>query len=144
MDICVIVPVTFKGDGYSVFTSKSKTQRNPIAKWQIGEGSAINQFEFNNGGGDILAVVGQDGFLRIFNYKSMELLGYFKSYFGGLLCLAWSPDNELIATGGEDDMLTVYSVREKRVFCRGQGHKSWISQVPEFARSSSTILGRLD
>ena len=52
-----------------------------------------------------------------------------KSYFGGLLCLAWSPDLKLIATGGEDDLLTVYSVTEKRIVCRGQGHKSWISHV---------------
>lgn len=59
----------------------------------------------------------------------MELTGFIKSYFGGLLCLAWSPDLQLIATGGEDDMLTIYSVPEKRVLCRGQGHKSWVSQV---------------
>lgn len=59
----------------------------------------------------------------------MELTCIMRSYFGGLLCLAWSPDNKLIATGGEDDLLTVFSVQEKRVLCRGQGHKSWISQV---------------
>ncbi|KAK6036577.1 hypothetical protein COOONC_25918 [Cooperia oncophora] len=59
----------------------------------------------------------------------MELLSYMKSYFGGLLTLGWSPDAKLIVTGGEDDLLTVYNVQEKRVVCRGQGHKSWISQV---------------
>lgn len=59
----------------------------------------------------------------------MELIGFMKSYFGGLLCLAWSPDLKLIATGGEDDLLSVYSVADKRIVCRGQGHKSWISQV---------------
>lgn len=59
----------------------------------------------------------------------MELLAYMKSYFGGLLCLAWSPDSRYIVTGGEDDLITVYSVAEKRVMCRGQGHKSWISKV---------------
>lgn len=77
----------------------------------------------------MLATVGHDGYLRIFNYHQMELLSYMKSYFGGLLTLAWSPDAKLIVTGGEDDLLTVYNVAEKRVVCRGQGHKSWISQV---------------
>lgn len=54
-----------------------------------------------------------------------------RSYFGGLLCLAWSPDQKLIATGGEDDLLTVYSVQEKRVVCRGSGHKSFVTQVSQ-------------
>lgn len=52
-----------------------------------------------------------------------------KSYFGGLSCLSWSPDSKYIVTGGEDDLVTVYSVFEKRIVCRGQGHKSWVSQV---------------
>lgn len=67
-----------------------------------------------------------------------------RSYFGGLLCLSWSPDYKLIATGGEDDLLTVYSVQEKRVLCRGQGHKSWISQVafdPYTTGSSVSVSG---
>uniref|UniRef100_A0A914YU78 Uncharacterized protein n=1 Tax=Panagrolaimus superbus TaxID=310955 RepID=A0A914YU78_9BILA len=59
----------------------------------------------------------------------MEIIALMKSYFGGLLCLAWSSDGKYIATGGEDDLLTVFSVLEKRVICRGQGHKSWISRV---------------
>uniref|UniRef100_A0A183D0E3 WD_REPEATS_REGION domain-containing protein n=1 Tax=Gongylonema pulchrum TaxID=637853 RepID=A0A183D0E3_9BILA len=67
--------------------------------------------------------------LRIFSYHSMELTAFMKSYFGGLMCLAWSPDARYIATGGEDDLITVYSVIDKRVICRGQGHRSWISKV---------------
>jgi WD40 repeat protein len=59
----------------------------------------------------------------------MELLGCMRSYFGALLCCAWSPDAKYVATGGEDDLLTVYSVHEKRVVCRGHGHRSWIAQV---------------
>ena len=31
--------------------------------------------------------------------------------------------------GGEDDLVTVYSMAEKRVVLRGQGHKSWVSVV---------------
>lgn len=59
----------------------------------------------------------------------MELVGEMRSYFGGLLSLAWSPDGKYIVTGGEDDLVSVYSLAEKRVVCRGQGHRSWISQV---------------
>lgn len=59
----------------------------------------------------------------------MELVGRMRSYFGGLLCVCWSPDSRLIATGGEDDLVTVWSFVEKRVIAKGRGHKSWVSVV---------------
>lgn len=66
--------------------NKSKPTRNPIARWSIGSGS-INEFAFSPDQ-TLLAVVSQDGFLRIFNYDKMELVSYMKSYFGGLLCVS--------------------------------------------------------
>ncbi|GMS80474.1 hypothetical protein PENTCL1PPCAC_2649 [Pristionchus entomophagus] len=130
---CAAVAPTYQlvkqGDKFSVWSCKSKTTRNPVYKWQIGKSGAIHQFEFSPVDPNIMATVGHDGYLRVFNYQSMELLSFMKSYFGGLLCLSWSPDGALIATGGEDDLLTVYSFSERRVVCRGLGHKSWISQV---------------
>uniref|UniRef100_A0A915Q2B1 WD_REPEATS_REGION domain-containing protein n=1 Tax=Setaria digitata TaxID=48799 RepID=A0A915Q2B1_9BILA len=121
---------TFKqGDGYTIYTCKTKTSRNPVYRWAVGSGT-LHEFAFSpSDDTKLLATVSQDGFLRIFNYHAMELLAYMKSYFGGLLCLAWSPDSRYIVTGGEDDLITVYSVLEKRVVCRGQGHRSWISKV---------------
>ncbi|VDN08084.1 unnamed protein product [Thelazia callipaeda] len=118
-----------QGDGFVVYTCKAKASRNPVYRWAIGNGT-LHEFAFSSGdGAKLFATVSQDGFLRIFNYHAMELIAYMKSYFGGLLCLAWSPDARYIVTGGEDDLITVYSVLEKRVVCRGQGHRSWISKV---------------
>ncbi|KAL3984679.1 WD domain G-beta repeat family protein [Acanthocheilonema viteae] len=118
-----------QGNGYTIYTCKTKTSRNPVHRWAVGNGT-LHEFAFSpNDDTTLLATVSQDGFLRIFNYHAMELLAYMKSYFGGLLCLAWSPDARYIVTGGEDDLITVYSVIEKRVVCRGQGHRSWISKV---------------
>lgn len=116
-----------QGKGYTVHTCKTKTTRNPLYKWTIGKGS-INEFAFSLCG-HYLAVASQDGFLRIFNYDTMELVGRSRSYFGGLLCVCWSPDGKYVVSGGEDDLVTVYSVEEKRVVIRGQGHKSWVSVV---------------
>jgi WD40 repeat protein len=67
----------------------------------------------------------QDGFLRVFNWRSMELVGCMKSYFGGLLCLAWSPDLRYIATGGEDDMLSLYSVAESKFLSLNTNSINW-------------------
>lgn len=115
------------GDGFAVYSCKSKTPRNPTFRWVIGDGS-LNEFSFSPCG-KFLATVSQDGFLRVFDYESMELIGRMRSYFGGLLCLAWSPDGRFIAAGGEDDLVSFWSTAQKRVVARGQGHKSWVSVV---------------
>lgn len=116
-----------QGESFTVHTCKSKSTRNPLLKWTVGEG-ALNEFAFSPDG-KFLACVSQDGFLRVFNFDSVELHGTMKSYFGGLLCVCWSPDGKYIVTGGEDDLVTVWSFVDCRVIARGHGHKSWVSVV---------------
>ncbi|KAM9787036.1 WD repeat-containing protein 20 isoform X1 [Syngnathus typhle] len=116
-----------QGDSYSVHTCKSKSTRNPLLKWTVGEG-ALNELAFSPDG-KFLACVSQDGFLRVFNFDAVELHGTMKSYFGGLLCVCWSPDGKYIVAGGEDDLVTVWSFLDCRVIARGHGHKSWVSVV---------------
>ncbi|CAG7723175.1 unnamed protein product [Allacma fusca] len=115
------------GPGYTVWNCKSKTPRNPVTRWTIGDG-AINEFDFSPCG-QFLAVVSQDGFLRIFRYDNLELIGLTRSYFGGLLCIGWSPDGSYVCVGGEDDLVTVWGFKERCVVARGQGHKSWVAAV---------------
>lgn len=92
---CSSTPPTYQqvksGEGYSVHTCKTKSTRNPMHRWLIGNDS-INEFAFSPCG-LYLAVVSQDGFLRVFNYNEMELIGVARSYFGGFLCVCWSPDS---------------------------------------------------
>ncbi|XP_055274541.1 WD repeat-containing protein 20 isoform X1 [Moschus berezovskii] len=116
-----------QGESFAVHTCKSKSTRNPLLKWTVGEG-ALNEFAFSPDG-KFLACVSQDGFLRVFNFDSVELHGTMKSYFGGLLCVCWSPDGKYVVTGGEDDLVTVWSFGDCRVIARGHGHKSWVSVV---------------
>ncbi|CAF4046434.1 unnamed protein product, partial [Adineta steineri] len=120
-----------KNFSISYTKNKSKQTRNPVSRWSIGNGS-INEFSFSPDN-ILLAIVSQDGFLRIFNYEKMELVAYMKSYFGGLLCVCWSPDGKYIATGGEDDFITLFTLDPEehtpRVICRGHGHTSWISAI---------------
>ncbi|XP_030369811.1 WD repeat-containing protein 20 isoform X2 [Scaptodrosophila lebanonensis] len=117
------------GDGYTILTCKSKSTRNPLYKWVFStDNCCINEFCFSPCGAN-LALVSQDGFLRVFHYDTMELLGIARSYFGGFLCVCWSPDGKYIVVGGEDDLVTVWSLQERRVVARGQGHRSWVSVV---------------
>lgn len=83
----------------------------------------------------------------------MELVGSARSYFGGFLCVCWSPDGRYVVVGGEDDLVTIWSFHEKRVVARGQGHHSWVSVVafdpyttsygehdPDFSGSDDEII----
>lgn len=109
--------------------SKQYKDQHSFFRWVIGaEGSCINEFAFSPCGTN-LAVVSQDGFLRVFHYDTMELIGRARSYFGGFLCVCWSPDGKYVVVGGEDDLVTVWSFSERRVVARGQGHRSWVSVV---------------
>lgn len=70
-----------------------------------------------------------------------------RSYFGGIICLDWSSDDKFIVIGGQDDLVTIWSVYDQVVVCRGQGHKSWVSTVkfdPFMSPSSDKLQNKSD
>jgi hypothetical protein len=76
-----------------------------------------------------VAVTCDDGCLKIINYRDEKLLDVFSSYYGGLTCVAWSPDGQYIVTGGKDDTVTIWSFLESRLVARCHGHSSFITAV---------------
>ncbi|KHG22747.1 creC [Gossypium arboreum] len=64
------------------------SKSNPIARWHVCQGS-INSIAFSSDGA-CLATVGRDGYLRVFDYSKEQLVCGGKSYYGALLCCAWS------------------------------------------------------
>jgi WD40 repeat protein len=58
-----------------------------------------------------------------------RLLDVYRSYYGGLICVCWSPDGKYVVTGGQDDLVSIWSVSEKRVVARCEGHHSWVTAV---------------
>ncbi|CAK7343014.1 unnamed protein product [Dovyalis caffra] len=103
------------------------SKSNPIARWHICQGS-INGIAFSTDG-VYLATVGRDGYLRVFDYLKEQLICGGKSYYGALLCCAWSMDAKYILTGGEDDLVQVWSMEDRKVVAWGEGHNSWVSGV---------------
>ena len=83
--------------------------------------------------------------LRRVPTRTPRLVDCYASYFGALTCVAWSPDGrfilvsgncqtftstyKLLETGGQDDLLTIFSPWEQRVVARCQGHSSFVSAV---------------
>eukprot|EP00741_Cyanophora_paradoxa_P010867 tig00020553_g10506.t1 len=96
-----------------------KARANPVARWRLSR-AAVHDAAFSPDG-QLLATASRDGYLRVFSFEEEALLYSFKSYYGGLLCLAWSPDAKYILTGGEDDMCSVWSTAEHALVCRCEG-----------------------
>src|SRR6267154_64177 len=83
------------------------------------------------------------------NVESLiRLVDCYAAYFGSLTCVAWSPDSRFIIvsphqiqggssssdgssgkTGGQDDLVNIFSPWEQRVIARCQGHSSFLSAL---------------
>jgi WD40 repeat protein len=61
--------------------------------------------------------------------ETFRVLDVFRSYYGGFTCVCWSPDGKYIVTGGQDDLVTIWSLPERKIIARCQGHDSWVSAV---------------
>lgn len=107
---------------------QSRNQRtNPVAVWKISN-QEINSVAFSPDGRHI-AVVSEDGSLRIIDYLREQLLDTFTSYYGGLTTVTWSPDGRYILTGGQDDLVSIWSFADSALVARCQGHSSWVTDV---------------
>ncbi|KAM7207438.1 WD40 repeat-like protein [Naviculisporaceae sp. PSN 640] len=109
----------------SVHSKNQKT--NPVAVWKLSN-QRINAFAFSPDHRH-LAVVSEDGSLRIIDYLKEELLDLFFSYYGGLICVCWSPDGKYVLTGGQDDLISIWCPSESALIARCQGHHSWVTSV---------------
>ena len=110
-----------------IYNIKPKNKCPVLFRWSVGHGS-ITSAAFSPNSIHI-ALCSQDGFLRIYDFHKREFYGRMRSYFGALLCVCWSPDGKYVVTGGEDDLVTVWSFDNRRVIARGEGHKSYVSAV---------------
>ncbi|KAL2018273.1 hypothetical protein VTK56DRAFT_1027 [Thermocarpiscus australiensis] len=126
----------------SVHSKNQKT--NPIAVWKLSN-QRINAFAFSPDNRH-LAVVSEDGSLRIIDYLKEKLLDLFYSYYGGLTCVCWSPDGKYVLTGGQDDLVSIWrplaaaaaaaggeavaaTAAAHPLVARCQGHHSWVAAV---------------
>ncbi|KAH9885022.1 WD40 repeat-like protein [Xylariomycetidae sp. FL2044] len=106
----------------------SKNQKsNPVAIWKLSN-QRIHAFEFSPDNRH-LAVVAEDGTMRIIDYLKEQLLGIYNAYYGGILCVCWSPDGKYVLTGGHDDLISIWCPSENRIIARCQGHQGWVTSV---------------
>lgn len=129
-----IAPSRMSNDGKKIprlFVTKSihsfSEKTNPVAAWKA-TSQRINGMEFSPDG-TMLAIVSEDGTLRIYDYMKEQVLDVYASYYGGLTCVCWSPDGMYIITGGQDDLVCIWSVVDRTLVARCVGHHSWVRAV---------------
>jgi len=107
----------------------SKNQRtNPVASYHLSP-HRITSLAFSPTPHPSLAVVSEDGSLRLINYLSETLTDLYPSYYGAFTCVTFSPDGKYVLTGGQDDLVSIWSLAERRIVARCPGHHSWVTAV---------------
>lgn len=107
--------------------NSANQKANPVACWKLSS-QPLNDFAFSPDSRH-LAVVAEDGYLRVIDYLKETLTDVFSSYYGGLTCVCWSPDGKYILTGGQDDLVTIWSLADRQLVARCPGHDSWVTAV---------------
>lgn len=117
------------GPADAVFASARQkgARANPMARWTLGE-TAVTAMAFSKTGLH-LATTSRDGLLRVIAFEAEVLIVAFRSYFGAVLCVDWSPDDRFLIAGGEDDLLTLYSLDRRCAVARFVGHQSWVASA---------------
>ncbi|KAK5131230.1 hypothetical protein LTR08_001199 [Meristemomyces frigidus] len=109
----------------SVHSRNQKT--NPVAVWKISN-MKVNSIAFSPDG-QLLAVVCDDGCLTIIDYINERVQDVYRSYYGALMCVTWSPDGRYVLTGGQDDLVSIWSIADSALVARCVGHHSWVTDV---------------
>lgn len=103
------------------------SKQNPLAVYKLSH-KPLTSIEFSMDRQTVI-VTSTDGYLRALNLATEVMTDVFPSYFGGILCCAFSPDGKYLATGGEDDIVSIWSVKRRSLIARGHGHRSWVRRV---------------
>lgn len=118
-------------ENYTLIITKSvnsvNQKANPVASWKLSN-QPIHDLAFSSDNRH-LAVVSEDGYLRVIDFLQERLTDLYQSYYGGFTCVCWSPDGKYILTGGQDDLVTIWSLAERRIIARCHGHDSWVTAV---------------
>ena len=120
------------GTGKNKFRIKksvqSKNQKsNPVAAYSVSN-MKINDIAFSPDG-QLLAIVCDDGCLTILDFLTERVRDIYRAYYGGLLCVTWSPDGRYVLTGGQDDLVSIWSLVDQALVARCVGHDSWVTDI---------------
>eukprot|EP01080_Neovahlkampfia_damariscottae_P004643 gene4643-8216_t len=111
---------------YQVFHNK-KSKTNPISKIAF-HNECINHVIYSSNY-EYISISTLSGELHILDSSFNQII-MFKSYFGGFLTSSWSLNDQYIVAGSEDDLVSIFSLKNECLIARGiSGHEGNISSV---------------
>lgn len=114
---------------------------NPVSQIHINNGQ-LPIFDAAFRDPEVVAIVGRDGTLRIVQLRQEHQTFAMSSFFGSLTCVSWSHDGKYIITGGQDDLVSIWSYEELDIVARAEGHKSWVTSVACDPQNSDSLRYR--
>eukprot|EP00494_Astrolonche_serrata_P028280 UN28545 len=100
---------------------------NPVQTWDVSP-YAITVIKWSPNK-KYFAVGDEMGYIRVFDFKEGKQTHIFKTFFGAINCLDWSNDSLYFVSGGQDDIVALWSIKNNCLVAIGEGHESWISDV---------------
>jgi WD40 repeat protein len=107
---------------------QSQNQKaNPVSFWRVAK-QRINSLAFSPDA-KIIAAGTEGGRLYLIDPHREKILDLFLPLFGGIQAVCWSPDGRYILSGGQDDLVHLYSFDERELVARFQGHRGWVNWI---------------
>jgi RNA polymerase sigma factor (sigma-70 family) len=88
----------------------------------------VNALQFSNDGKQ-LALVGDNGFAKVYDPATGKEVATLKGHRGLLFCVAFSPDGKTVVTGGDDNIVRVWNSETGELFASLEGHKDSVRCV---------------
>lgn len=85
----------------------------------------VGSLDYSHG---LLASGSRDGMVGIWDHR-MGLVGRYKAHSQEICGLKWSPDGSYIASGGNDNKLSVYSTKQDSLIARFHEHKAAVKAI---------------
>lgn len=112
---------------YGPSPASDGNKHNPVAMYKLSN-RPLTSVVFSPDRQTVV-VTSSDGFMRFLNLATEVVTDIFPSYYDGILCAAFSPDGKYLVTGGQDDLVSIWSMKRRTIIARGYGHQSWVRKV---------------
>ncbi len=95
-----------------------------------GHSAAVKAVAYHPGG-EVVVSAGEDEIIRVWNAGTGELVKELKGHTNGILCLAFSPDGQWLATGGydKDKAIRLWNFKTKANPVKLEGHTGSINAL---------------